>query len=240
MVKILVPIAGEALIDSETQFLKGLREVNRKMILQHVVDSLSQIPDANFIFVIRKDDVSKFHMDNIVKLMVPNADIVIAESNTAGSACTCLLAIGKLSPDEPLIVSGSDQLVAYDLKLIVDSFKTYDAGVIVFDDIHPRWSYVKMDEKNCVIEAAEKNPISRNATTGFFYFRKSSDFIEAVMSMIRKGASVNGSYYVCPALNELVLKNKRIGVFKIPRKNYFNFNNKVGVESYDAFLNNKG
>ena len=236
MVKILIPLAGPSAIDEDSQYLKSLREIKRKTVLQHVVDSLSKIENAEFIFVIRKEDVNKFHMDNVVKLMIPDSEIIIAESNTAGSACTCLLAIGKLNADEPLIISGSDQLVEWDLQSIVSEFEKFDAGTIVFDDVHPRWSYVKIDKDGYVIEAAEKNPISRNATTGFFYFKKAKYFTEGVMNMIRKDASVNGAYYVCPALNELVLNNLKIKTVMIPKENYFNFNSKTGIEMYTAYL----
>ncbi len=236
MVKVLIPLAGPSTLDEDSQYIKSLHEIQRKTVLQHVVDSLSKIEDAEFIFVIRKEDVNRFHMDNVVRLMVPNSEIVVAESNTAGSACTCLLAIGKLSADEPLIISGSDQLVEWDLQSIVSEFEKYDAGAIVFDDVHPRWSYVKIDSDGFVIEAAEKNPISRNATTGFFYFKKVEYFTESVMNMIRKDASVNGAYYVCPALNELVLANLKIKTVKIPKECYFNFNSKTGVEMYKTYL----
>jgi len=47
-----------------------------------------------------------------------------------------------------------------------------DAGTIVFDSVHPRWSFVKTNEKGLVIEAAEKRPPSRNATAGFYHFNK--------------------------------------------------------------------
>ena len=236
MVKIIIPLAGQSIVDDDSQYIKGLREIERKTILQHVVDSLSVIDGAEFIFILRKEDVNKFHMDNVVKLMAPGSQIVVAESNTAGSACTCLLAIGKLKMDEPLIVSGSDQLVTWDLQSVLKQFEQCDAGAIVFDDIHPRWSFVKIDNNGMVIEAAEKNPISRNATTGFYYFKKAKYFVDAVMNMIRKDASVNGSFYVCPALNELVLNNMKIKTVKIPKECYFNFNNKAGIEMYTAFL----
>ena len=240
MVKILIPLAGDSRIDNESQYLKGLQEIKRKTILQHVIESLTQIKDSEFIFILRKDDVNIYHIDNVVKLMVPNAKIIVAESNTAGSACTCLLAIGQLSMEEPLIVSGSDQLVSWDLQSIVDVFSNYDAGAIVFEDIHPRWSYVKIDENGLVIEAAEKNPISRNATTGFYYFKRAEFFVNSVMRMIQKGASVNGSYYVCPALNELVLDNKKIKTVKIPKDHVFNFGSKTGIEMYTSFLQEEG
>jgi hypothetical protein len=38
--------------------------------------------------------------------------------------------------------------------------------------------------------------------------------------MIRKDASVNGSFYICPVLNELVLEQARIGIAPIDASQY--------------------
>ena len=53
-----------------------------------------------------------------------------------------------------------------------------DGGVIVFDSVHPRWSFVRVDKAGFVIETAEKRPISRLATAGFYYFRRGADFVD--------------------------------------------------------------
>ena len=37
-----------------------------------------------------------------------------------------------------------------------------DAGVITFESVHPRWSYVRLDSENRVTETAEKRPISNS------------------------------------------------------------------------------
>ena len=236
--KILIPIVENELRGIETPYGRSLYEIERKTILQHVCEQLMTIDHAEFVFVLNKQDTQKYHLGEVIRLIIPNAEIVMADGQTAGGACSCLLAIDHLSEDEPLIVAGGDQIVTVSLQPILNKFieNEWDGGVIYFDDIHPRWSYIKIDEAGFVVEAAEKIPISRNATTGFYYYKRAGDFTDAVFSMIHKKSSVNGKYYVCPAYNELVLNQKKIGTHKIDKYRYFNFSHSKGVELFSEYL----
>lgn len=100
------------------------------------------------------------------------------------------------------------------------SRRQLDGGTVTFRSVHPRYSFVRLDERQMVVEAAEKHPISDNATAGFYYFRKGSDFVKAAKAAIRKDARHNDMFYVCPVYNELVLEDKKIGVYPIDAKDY--------------------
>lgn len=241
MIKIIVPIAGSNQIDNETQYMRGLYEIEKKTILQHVYESLSVINNAEFIVILRKEDVSKFHLDNMIRLMIPGVKVIVADGQTKGAACSCLLAIDEIDEDSPLIIAGSDQLITINLQNVVDEFekKGYDGGVVTFEGLHPRWSFVRLNDEGRVIEAAEKRPISRNATTGFYYFKKGSFFIDGAQSMIKKGACVDGKYYVCPIYNEMILKQLYVGTYKIDRNHYFNFKQDNGLAEYKQYLEGK-
>lgn len=238
---VVIPIAGTNTANDETEYIKSLQEIDNKTILQYVFDSLKDIKADHFVVVIRRCDVNKYHLDSIVKLLRPDAEIVVAEGKTMGAACSCLLAIDKLDLSQPLLISGSDQILIAPLKDIIGEFeqKNYDAGVVIFDDIHPRWSYVRLNKDNLVIEAAEKHPISRNATAGFYYFKKTEDFIKSAEKMILKNASVNGSYYICPALNEMILAQEKIGVYRIEKAQYYSLRHSSGMEAYRNYIKEK-
>lgn len=235
---ILIPIAGIETKNEDNQYIKGLYEIENKVIIQHIYESLNKVKNAKFIFVIKREDVQKFHLDNTLSLLAEDAKIIVTDGNTEGSACSCLLAVDYIDNDEPLIISGVDQLITRNWNEIVEEFKIneYDGGVICFESIHPKWSYVKVDDNGFVVEAAEKRPISHNATTGQYYFRKGSDFVDAAKKMILKGASVNGQYFVCPSFNELVLQQKKIGVIKINQNEYFSLKSQRGMDEYEEYL----
>ena len=240
---IIIPIAGSRKADdvAETDYIRSLQEIERKTILQYALESLQEIPDSHFVVVVKREDVNTYHIDSIVKLLCPGADIVIAEGETMGAACTCMLAIDHLELDKPLLIMGSDQVLTVSTKAIIEDFQAneYDGGVAIFDDVHPRWSYVKLDENEFVVEAAEKRPISRNAVAGFYYFRKGQDFIDAAQKMVLKNASVNGKFYVCPTYNEMVLQGKTIGTFRVKKDDYYNMNHQGGIDAYESYLRKK-
>jgi dTDP-glucose pyrophosphorylase len=236
--KILIPIVENEMRGIETPYGRSLYEIERKTILQHVCEHLLVIDEAEFVFVLNKNDAQKFHLDEVIRLIVPDAKVVISDGQTAGAACSCLLAIDCFDLDEKLIIAGGDQMVTVNLQPIVDKFvqNEWDGGVIYFNDVHPRWSFIKIGEDGFVTEAAEKKPISGNATTGFYYYKRAGDFVDAVFSMIRKKSSVNEKYYVCPAYNEMILQQKKIGVYQINKNNYFNFSHSKGVEFFSEYL----
>ncbi len=236
--KVIIPIVGNDTLNSNTEYMLSLYEIERKTIFQYCYDYLKPIKNAEYIVILRKQDVKKYHFDQIVKLIIPNVKIIIAEGDTKGSVCSCLLAIDYLDDEEPLLIASSNQLFIADTNAIVREFqeKDYDGGTVIFEDIHPKFSFVKLDENQLVVEAAEKRPISRHATAGFYYYKRSIDFIEGAISMIEKDASVNGKYYICPVFNEMILKQKKIGVHRIDRQDYFLLKTEDGIEAYKQYL----
>lgn len=235
---ILIPIASadESFKAHGYRYCKSLVEINGKPMIERVYDCLISIPDAAFHFVIRRDDNEIFHLGQVLQLLHPGTTVIEAQNATSGAACTCLLGVTYIDNEQELIITNGDQLLNANLPEIIAHFRKreLDAGVIVFESVHPRWSYVRTDEKNHVVEAAEKNPISRMATAGFYYFRQGCDFVEAAKAMIRKGDSVQDGYFVCPALNQLVLKQKRIGTVSIPRTDYISLAKPEDVETYTS------
>lgn len=235
---IVIPIAGPDKDPANTGYVRSLQEIQRKTILQYAFESLQSICASNFVVVIKQKDVNHYHLDNVVKLLRPEAKIIIAEGETMGAACTCMLAVDQLDMDAPLLITGVDQILTVSTFQIVEDFinREFDGGVVIFDDIHPRWSFVKLDEGGFVIEAAEKRPISRNATAGFYYFKKASYFFEAAQKMISKNASVNGSFFVCPVFNEMILQQMSIGTYRIEKDQYYSFSHDSGIEAYKMHL----
>ena len=188
--------------------------------------------------MIRKEDDLRFHLRDVLRLLDPDAVVIRAEGPTAGAACTALLAIEHVENDAELLIANADQILAFDIAAVLDRFRTrkLDAGTVVFDSVHPRWSFVKTDAEGLVVEAAEKRPISRNATAGVYWFRHGRFFVEAAQAMIRKDAHVNSGFFVCPSLNELVLAQKRVGVERIERSQYISLATPQAVEEYETLL----
>jgi dTDP-glucose pyrophosphorylase len=220
---VLVPMAGpDPYRERGAAYCKSLLDVGGNPLIQCVHENLAELGPARMIFVVRREDDDRFHLREVVRRLDPRCIVLRVEAATAGAACTALLAVEHIDADDELVIANGDQLFAYDLRLALADYRArgLDAGTVAFDSVHPRWSYVRVDAGGLVVEAAEKRPISRWATAGFYYFRLGSDFVRAVMDMIRKGAHTNGGYYVCPAFNQMVLRGARIGIHPIPKAAY--------------------
>jgi len=157
-----------------------------------------------------------------------------------GAACTCLMAIDHIGDESILIVNG-DQIIDVDLQGTIASFADsgYDAAVVTVESLHPRWSYVRLDEAGDVIEAAEKRPISSTAIAGLYWFARGTDFVAAAMRLIEHNVQVDGAYYIAPTLNELILQGKRVGRHAIPTDAYHSFYSPQKVEEYQRVLQNR-
>lgn len=244
MLNLLVLMAGPSNGFKEAGYLypKNLVELNGAPLVQHVIQSLNQVERGHMICLIRHEENTTHHTGSVIRFLVPNSFVMEVHGTTKGAACTALLAIDHINNDDPLVIVNGDQILSADLAAIIADFigRNLDGGIVVFEDVHPRWSFVKCDEDGLVIETAEKRPISNLATAGFYYFKKGSDFVKASMSMILKDAHVNGQYYVCPAYNELILAQARIGISKISKSSYFSLATPQGVRNYEQYLRQKG
>lgn len=240
--KILVPMAGPSQVfdDAGYAYPKNLVEIDGRPLLEHVLGRLRPLVElgAELICLVREEESRRFHTADAIRLLYPAATVLEIPSLESGAACSALLAIDRIARDEPLLVSNGDQVVDADLLAICDAFAGagLDGGVVVFDAVHPRWSYVKTDASGLVIEAAEKRPISRLATAGTYWYRRGGDFLDAVMSMILKDASVEGRYFICPAFNEMILRQARIGTQAIERERYHSLATPQGVVAYEEAL----
>ncbi len=239
---VLVLMAGDSrrFADSGYQYPKNLVEIAGLPMAEHVIGQFDDLTaaGARLVCVVRKEETDKFHTADVIRLLVPEATVVSVPDLDSGAACTALLAIEQIDLERPLLVFNGDQILAVDLAGVVHGFEErgLDGGVVTFPAVHPRWSYVKTGPDGLVIEAAEKRPISRLATAGTYYFARGGDFMQAVMTMILKDAHVDGRYFVCPAYNQLILEQARIGIHEVGRAAYFSLATPQGVHEYEEHL----
>lgn len=226
---VLVPMAGRSAFFSPTEhyFPKPLLEVRGRMMIERVIESLQTIGDGpRFVFIINREDNVNFHLASTLALLTKGtAQVLEQRGDTGGALCSCLLGLEHIRPDEPLIISNSDQVIDVDYNAVLAQFASrgLDAATIVFPSAHPQWSYVRTDADGFVVESAEKNPISSHAIAGFYYFAAGSLFVDAAQQVIRKGTRVKDRFFVSQTFNELILAGKRLGTYEIPRDAYHSF-----------------
>jgi HAD superfamily hydrolase (TIGR01509 family) len=229
---VLIPMAGAGSRFAEAgyAFPKPLIEVNKKPMIQAVVENLAI--DAKYTYIVQKEHFEKYSLDYLLNAITPNCNIVQVDGITEGAAVTALLAKEFINNDSPLIMANSDQIVEWSSREFIYELhsKNADGGIAVFKSNHPKWSYAKVDDFGLVSEVAEKRPISDNATVGIYYWKHGSDFVKYAEQMIEKNIRVNNEFYVCPVYNEAIGNNKAI--YSVPVKNMWGIGTPEDLNEY--------
>jgi len=200
---IVIPMAGLGTRFQEKgytlpkPFLKIQKNLN---LIQLVLENLALAEDK-VILIAWHEHLKYFNFP-----LPPNTVILPQQTLLRGAAHTVLLAKEFINNDEPLMIANSDQYIIYDQKHYRHYIQDQYGVIMTFKDIDSRWSFAKV-ENGMVVEVAEKNPISDNATCGVYYYSKGKDFIAAAEDMIEKNIKVNNEFYVCPVYNEYIKEN---------------------------------
>ena len=171
---ILIPIAGrgQRFVDQGYVMPKQLIMVDDKQMIDWSLDSIIKKEECNLIFAIRRDHVSNFSLDKILKSRYGNdIKIIIIDKITRGSVETCLQAEEYIDNDDPLIV--------YTLDVFFEPFfdptnidHNINGSILTFKSNNPAYSYAELDKDKKVIRTAEKEVISENAAVGVYTFTK--------------------------------------------------------------------
>jgi NDP-sugar pyrophosphorylase family protein len=220
MLQVVVPLGGKAARFQERGFTfpKPLIEIGSESMIEVVLKNLAPPNPHHFTFICRKEHLTKFYLGDMLRLLAPGCHIIPLEQDTAGALCSVLLAIDELKPGEELLVANGDQFISTELDSFYKACREpgIDGCILTFTATHPRWSFVKSDEKGQVTATAEKRPISKEATVGLYYFRRARDLVEGAEKMIVKGLTTSGQFFVCPVYNELILAGKKVTTHHLP------------------------
>lgn len=204
--QILIPIANDAksfFPVEDYHFPKPLIEVSGKPMIERVIENFNTVKgDKKFFFVTNKNDNLKFSLGKIIDLLAPGSKNVVLRDSCSGSICSCLMTIDLIDADKPLIIGNGDQEIEDNINDIIEKFVDLnaDAGVLTFESVHPRWSYVRCDHRMKVSEAAEKRVISRHAIAGFYYFARAKIFFEAAKrAILGEPHSTESSSFLLPS-----------------------------------------
>ena len=217
--KVLIPMAGAGsrFAKEGYTFPKPLIDVNGKPMIQRVVENLDF--NAEYIFLIRKSHVEMYSglIQTLDVITNSRYQYVVVEELTEGAACTALLAKELIDTDESLLIANSDQIVNYQKENFkyLTNLTNVDAIVWTFNDVHPKWSFVRTNSRGFITEVAEKKPISNIATCGIYWYRKGKDFVNYANQMIAKNIRVNNEFYIAPVYNEMIQAGGKIIPFYV-------------------------
>lgn len=219
---IVLPMAGRGSRFRQQGYKdsKPFIDVEGKPMIQRVIENLNIEFDKNFKFIIlcQKTDYIDYDF-SIFNKMIGHDNIEVVQLNgiTEGAACTLLTAKEFIDNKVPLLSFNSDQMIDYDPNETYSRLSLHDGGMPCFKGQGPKWSYAKTDEDGYVIEVAEKKQISDDATAGYYYWSRGSDFVKYAEEMIEADDRLNNEFYVAPVYNYAVKAGKKIVITQVDR-----------------------
>ena len=212
---IIVPMAGKGSRFKEAGYTdsKPFIDINGKPMIQRVIENLNIEFDGKFKFIIicLKEDYEKYDFSKFEDWIGHGFyNVIVLEELTEGAAQTVLCAKDLIDNDIPLLTFNSDQMIDYNPKETFERFEKYDGGIPCFYGEGTEWSYARYGEDGYVEEVAEKRQISNNATAGYYYWKRGSDFVKYAEQMIEYNDRINNEFYVAPVYNWAIKDGKKI------------------------------
>jgi NDP-sugar pyrophosphorylase family protein len=216
MLTIVIPMAGRGsrFADAGYALPKPLIPIHGVPMIEVVVRNLAPSVPARFVFLCQAEHLTGYGFEPRLREAAPGCEIVPVDGVTEGAACTVLLARDVIDADDVLVIANSDQWVdrAMDDHLAVLRDQRLDGLIMTMTADDPKWSFVRLDERELVTEVVEKVVISDEATVGIYTFARGGDFIRGAEAMIAAGERVNGEFYVAPVYNRLLAEGARVGI----------------------------
>lgn len=244
MLNILIPLSGKNTFEttSVNAFPRILNEIDGKLLIERAAEPFIKLDlEKSITVALPQPESEKYQLTKVLSLLGSDIKTCAINGQTQGSVCSALLAIEELDLDSPLLISSFEQVIDFDITSNIKTFinEEIDAGVFTFEALHPKWSYVKTDENDYVMQAAEKMPISNQAIAGLFYFKSARLFIESAKSMIRKDVKTNGNFFISPTLNEVILNEGKVRAIAIDKSKYFHVSDEHALESYEQKISER-
>lgn len=210
---VVIPLAGKDPRFVNFPCPKALLPVEGKPLVKFCTDSLAYpfgAMNPKLHFIILKEDDEKYSFSARLKEFYPNCSVMALDEPTQGAACTVLKLGDEINTDEELAIYLADIHFGANMYEMVEAARNYDGFLTCFKSKNPKYSYAVANGEGMVSRVAEKEVISDNASTGFYYFGKGKYFAEGAREMIRRNERVNNAFYVCPVYNELIGAGKAI------------------------------
>jgi len=205
---------------------KQMVGINGKSMIEVSLDCI-KLDDFKKVFIIRKEHIVNHNMDSFLKdKFGDDIEIVISETDTEGTVCTCLLAEEFLNNDSPLVITTLD--VYFEPIFSMDLMNpSVDGTILVFKSDNPSYSYSKINDEGFVIETEEKKVISDLSSIGLYYFKSSKDFLDYSKKMVNENIRTNNEFYVCPLYNLLINDGKKINTLLFDKCNSIGTPNEI-------------
>jgi dTDP-glucose pyrophosphorylase len=170
-----------------------------------------------YSFIVRQEHIERYHIDEQIRAIIPEANIFSVEKTTRGAVETCLIAESVIDENDAVIVMDCD--LEFRSKTYIEGVRTIlnqsadeaNGGMLVsFESTEPRYSYAEVDEKMIVTRTAEKEVISNHALCGAYFFSSAKGFLKAAHRLMNEPVFTKPEYYVSLLYNYLLANGETV------------------------------
>ncbi|CAN2171072.1 GCD1 Nucleoside-diphosphate-sugar pyrophosphorylase involved in lipopolysaccharide biosynthesis/translation initiation factor 2B, gamma/epsilon subunits (eIF-2Bgamma/eIF-2Bepsilon) [Candidatus Nanopelagicaceae bacterium] len=182
-----------------------------------VIANFALNPQDEIWIITRKEDGIPLKLETLLPGLKNEIHFIEIDKLTDGAATTLQFALNKISTTETVLCANSDQFVSSSLDPFMKLVRSNESdGQILTMAAHGnKWSYVKRDEFNEVIDVVEKVQVSDEATVGVYGWRTARDAISSIEKMKEADFKVNGEFYVAPSYTFLINQGGRVATHNV-------------------------
>jgi hypothetical protein len=119
----------------------------------------------------------------------------------------------------PVLVTSCTQLLEWDPNTFLYALANpkVDGGILTFQNSHPRYSYVSLDEFGWISNTAMKKPISTHASAGVFYWKRAFDLIKYSAVVVAKELDTANKNSLILTYQEAIKEHRHFKAFECRR-----------------------
>lgn len=218
-INIIIPMAGAGSRFQKDGYdlPKPFININGKMMIERVLKGL-QCDNANYKLIIQKSFLNDYKKElNIISSTYKNIEFFTVEKLTQGASCTALSIHKEINNNDPVLICDCDNIIENDVfKKFVHFCATEESdGVLMtFESSDSRFSFAKLDKNNIVCKVKEKEAISNNAMSGFYFISKGVDFVNSAINTMIYGDRDKNEFYISTVYQDLINNGKKIKTYK--------------------------
>lgn len=196
---------------------KPFIEIQGKMMIERVLDGI-RYDNATYTLIIQNSLLvnHKSKLDLLAKNY--NVNFLTVNRLTQGASCTVLSIYSMINNDNPILICDCDNIVDNEVFRKFANFSLssdLDGTLMTFYSNNSYFSFAKLDQEGYVCEVKEKEVISNNAISGFYFISKGKDFVNSAINVMIYGERDKNEFYISAVYQDLIEANKKIKTYNI-------------------------
>ena len=218
-IHLIMPMAGGGtrFLEQGMDLPKPIIKLRGEPFFYWAVQSLTGFIEVkDMVFVILKDHVEQYGIDDEIQRYYPDARIVVIPEVLKGAVLTCLKGIEVIDDDLPILFNDCDH--AFISKAFYEyvkqgEYNAIDGALLTFRSDSPNYSYVYFNDRHEIAGTIEKQVLSNEAICGAYYFREKELFYEAAQKYIKH--CDYKEYFMSGVYNEMISAHKKVRSFPL-------------------------